>query len=250
MEPLLPVCIAAALLAGFVQGFAGFGSVLVALPLLLTVLDVRAAVPLGSLIAVSINAVMVARLHGHIQRGAMKILMAGSIPGMAAGAWVLKDAPDALIKGILGGVILLLVGQSAVSPAASTPGQAPMSRLWAVVAGFCSGTVGVCTGANGPPVIAWAARQPWRRDELRATLTFYFLLTGLCIVGVQSVQGVVTRQVLTLFAWSLPPLLAGIKIGNACCGRADERTFRRAVLTLLGLIGATLVWQAAATSLR
>ncbi|WP_243362261.1 sulfite exporter TauE/SafE family protein [Fundidesulfovibrio terrae] len=247
MEPLLPVCLTAALLAGFVQGFAGFGSVLVALPLLLTVLDVRTAVPLGSLVAVSINVVMVARLHGHIQRGPMKTLIAGSLPGMAAGAWVLKDAPDALIKGILGAVILLLVAQSVVSPA---PRTAPAGRFWAVVAGFCSGTVGVCTGANGPPVIAWASRQPWRRDELRATLTFYFLLTGLCIVTVQSTQGVVTRQVLTLFAWSLPALLAGIKIGGACCGKVDERTFRTVVLTLLGLIGTSMVWQAAGTALR
>ncbi|MFZ5426606.1 MAG: sulfite exporter TauE/SafE family protein [Thermodesulfobacteriota bacterium] len=241
MDATIATCIAAALLAGFIQGFSGFGSVLVALPVLLTALDARTAVPLVSMVALSINIVMTARLRGHVRKGPMRLLLASSLPGMAAGAWILDGAPDSVIKGILGAVILFVVAQSA---AAKGPG-APLAKGWTVLAGFTSGGIGLLTGANGPPVIAWAARQPWARDELRATLTFYFLLTGFLIVGTQAAKGLVTGEVGALFGWSVPALAAGLWAGFAACGKANERVFRAVVLTLLGFIGAGLLWQAA-----
>ncbi|KAF0235027.1 MAG: hypothetical protein FD177_186 [Desulfovibrionaceae bacterium] len=245
MEPLIPVILGASLCAGFIQGFSGFGSVLVALPILLTVLDVRVAVPLVSLVALSINVVMVLRLHGHIERGSMKMLLLGSVPGMAVGAWLLEGASDSLIKGLLGAIILAMVTQSVTT----TKPRAHIGKGWTLVAGFLSGCIGPVTGANGPPVIAWAARQPWGRDALRATLTFYFLLTGIGIVGIQSAQGLVSFDILKLYALALPALLGGLWAGGAACGKVNERTFRTVVLTLLGIIGLTMLWQAGKAAL-
>ena len=245
MELLIPVILGASLCAGFIQGFSGFGSVLVALPILLTVLDVRAAVPLVSLVALSTNVVMVARLHGHIERGPMKMLLLGSVPGMAVGAWLLEGASDSLIKGLLGVVILAMVGQSVTT----VKPRAHVGKAWTFVAGFFSGAIGPVTGANGPPVIAWAARQPWGRDALRATLTFYFLLTGIGIVGIQTSQGLVSLPVLKLYALALPALLAGLWAGGAACGKVNERTFRAVVLTMLGFVGLTMIWQAGKAAL-
>lgn len=245
MEPLIPVILGASLCAGFIQGFSGFGFVLVALPILLTVLDVRAALPLIGLLAVSTNVVMVSHLHGHIQRGPMKTLLMGSIPGMAVGAWLLKGAPDSLIKGLLGAVILAMVAQTLTT---AKP-RAHIGRGWTLAAGFFSGCIGPVTGASGPPVIAWAARQPWGRDALRATLTFYFLLTGIGIVGIQTSQGLVTLSTMKLYALALPALLTGLWAGGAACGKVNEKTFRAVVLTLLGIIGMTMVWQAGKAAL-
>ncbi|GFK95717.1 hypothetical protein NNJEOMEG_03585 [Fundidesulfovibrio magnetotacticus] len=245
MDSALPACLAAAVLAGFIQGFSGFGSVLVALPVLLAVLDLREAVPLVSLLALSINVVMATKLRGHIQFRSMRLLFASSLPGMAVGGWILEGAPDSLIKGLLGGAILFLVFHSLTS---NRP-RAALGTGWTLAAGFLSGCIGLTTGANGPPVIAWAARQPWARDELRATLTFYFLVTGAAIVGVQAVTGLATQRVLTLFGACLPAMLAGLWAGGACSGRVGEAGFRKAVLALLALIGLNLCWQAIAAGL-
>ena len=86
MHSAILISFSSALLAGFIQGFSGFGSVLVALPILLTALPVRTAVPLVSLMALAINAVMVSRLRGHMRKEPIRILLACSIPGMAAAA--------------------------------------------------------------------------------------------------------------------------------------------------------------------
>lgn len=241
MEPaaLAVLCLAAGL-AGFTQGFSGFGSTVVALPLLGAVFGMRAAVPLGCLMALTINVVLVARLHAHVQRSALGLLLAAALPGMALGAAMLGLAPEALLKGLLGLAVLFLAN----SPQAARP-RPPSGPGWATLAGFFSGCLGMCIGVNGPPVVAWAARQPWPREALKATLTSYFLLAGIGIVAVQTMQGLVTRPVLGLYAAGLVPLLAGLWAGEACCGRLDDRAFRRIVLGLVACMGALLLLQAA-----
>jgi len=228
-----------ALLAGFTQGFAGFGSTLVAMPLLVSLLGIRAAVPVGCLMAVTINVMLTQRLWRHVQARAVRGLLLGALPGMALGGLLLREAPEAALKALLGAAILALTAQSLRAVQAGPPPR----RAWAAVAGMVSGCMGVSIGVNGPPVVAWMAYQPWGRNAVRATLTTYFLLAGVGAVSVQGTQGLVTPSVLAMYAWSLPALAVGLYSGAACCGRIGDRAFRRVLLTLLAASGSVMLWQ-------
>ncbi len=299
---VLAALILAAGLAGFTQGFAGFGSTLVALPVLATFFEMRVAVPVCCLMALGINLLMVARLRGHVRLRELALLLGASLPGMVLGVWLLDGASEVLLKGLLGACVLLLALDSlrcarnqnrADSPAVSaTPGRPAaacqadttdtpvmgvtpitpdtgdtadtpvtaggehlgaepgrMSRAnqaWAVAAGLVAGCLGVAIGINGPPVVAWASRQHWPKDALRATLTSFFLSAGLAVVGVQAAHGLVTPLVLGLLARAVPTLLAGLWLGSALCGRVEDSAFRRVVFGLLAATGAALLWQAGA----
>lgn len=242
MDPLtLAVVALAAALAGFVQGFAGFGSTLVALPLMGAVLDVRTAVPLGCLMALGLNLILGLRLHGQVQGRPLARILAASLPGLALGAVLLGTAPEPLLKALLGLVVLYVALRSL---GRTRPGTAP-GPAWTALAGLAAGCLGVCIGINGPPVVAWAARQPWSRDGLRATLAGYFLLAGLIITGVQAAQGLVTGPVGRLLAAALPALALGLWAGTRTSGRVTESSFRLAVRGLLAASAGLLLWQAA-----
>nr|WP_279355761.1 sulfite exporter TauE/SafE family protein [Fundidesulfovibrio agrisoli] len=228
-----------AALAGFTQGFAGFGSTLVAMPLLVAMLGVRTAVPVGCLMAVTINVMLTQRLRHHIQGGAVRRLLLGAVPGMAVGGLMLRDAPDSALKALLGATILALTAQSLRPPRCDGPPR----KGWATVAGLVSGCMGVSIGVNGPPIVAWVACQPWGRDAARATLTTYFLLAGIGAVGVQGLQGLVTPPVLAMYAWSMPALALGLYSGAALCGRVGDKAFRRVLLALLAASGLAMLWQ-------
>lgn len=229
----------AAALAGFTQGLAGFGSTLVAMPLLVTALPVRAAVPLACLLGLAINLALGVRLRRHARRRELALLLACSAPGAGLGAWVLAAAPEAALRVLLGAGVL---GLALLSLAAGRPRRAP-GPGWAVLAGLAAGSLGVAIGVNGPPVVAWAARQDWGRDALKATLLAYFLFAGAAIVAIQAAQGLCTPRVLGLFGLALPALAAGLTAGHACSGRLDEAVFRRLVLALLAASGAALLVQ-------
>jgi uncharacterized membrane protein YfcA len=241
LPPEAGVVMLAAALAGFTQGLAGFGSTLVAMPLLITLLPVREAAPLGCLLALITNLALVlgARLRCYVQRRELALLLICSAPGTALGAWVLAAAPEAALRALLGAGVL---GMALLSLAAGRPRRAP-GLGWAVAAGLAAGSLGVAIGVNGPPVVAWAARQGWGRDAFKATLFAYFLCAGMANVAIQASQGLATPHVLGLFALGLPALTAGFTAGHACSGRLDEAVFRRVVLALLAVSGAALLAQ-------
>ena len=55
-----------AFLAGLIQGFSGFGSVLLSLPLLVLFLDVREAIPLANLMGVVLTVLIIVQLRAHV----------------------------------------------------------------------------------------------------------------------------------------------------------------------------------------
>jgi hypothetical protein len=228
---------AAACLAGFVQGMTGFGSVLAALPLLSIALGVRAAIPLACLLAFCINILLLPGLRKNVQLRPLAVLLLCSIPGMALGAWFLGRAPDAVLKTVIGLIVVYMAVSSRKPPKAEC---APKGWL-TMTAGFASGFLGVCTGAGGPPVLIWAARQPWSARMLKATIVGFFLVSGVGIVAVQACSGLITSNVLMLFAVLLPPLVLGVWLGGFCFVRMNEIVFRRVFCLLLGVLGGTLL---------
>jgi uncharacterized membrane protein YfcA len=241
IEPALYATVAlAAGLAGFTQGFAGFGSTLVAMPLLGLVLDIGTALPLGCLMALGINLGLGPGLYRHVRWRPLGLLLACSLPGMALGAFLLGVVPKAVLSGVLGAVVLYVALR--ILPA--DPLRVGTGNLLAAPIGLVAGCLGVCIGVNGPPVVAWAARQPWRGVELKATLVGYFLASGLGIVGVQAASGLVTARVAALTLPALPALVIGLWTGGVLYGRVNETAFRRLVIALLAATGLVLVGQA------
>ncbi|MFZ5813166.1 MAG: sulfite exporter TauE/SafE family protein [Thermodesulfobacteriota bacterium] len=249
MDALIVVIVGvAAGLAGFTQGLAGFGSTLVALPVLCAVLDPRTATPLGCLMALAVNVCLVARLRERVAWRELFVLCAASLPGMALGAWMLWDAPEALLKGFLGAYLVWfgLRGLRGAGRKTSSPvgGQGPGNAAGTAAVGLAAGFFGVSIGVNGPPIVAWASRRLADRAVLRGTLAGYFLAAGFGIVGSQWAAGLMTARVLTLFGASVPALAAGLAAGGFLCGRVSDAGFRRVVFALLTAAGAGLAWQA------
>ncbi|KHK01621.1 sulfite exporter TauE/SafE family protein [Desulfovibrio sp. TomC] len=225
--------------AGFTQGLAGFGSSLVALPLLAQVFDLKLAVPVCLFLSLSVNSVMVSRLRGHIQFGPLALLLVSSLPGMPLGVYALRAVSGDWLKTVLAVAIFVFVANECRGVRCA----APAGRGWGVAAGFVAGCTGGALGINGPPIVAWMSRLGLDRNALRATLVSYFLLAGCGVVTSQFLAGLVTGPVLIRAAVALPALGLGIAAGVGLCGRISEAAFRRVALFVLGGTAASLLFQ-------
>ena len=234
----LTVTAVAAALAGFTQGFAGFGSTLVALPLLGLILPVTVAVPACCLMAMAMNGILTFRLRRQVDWRMVARMLAWTLPGMAAGGLVLGLAPDRLLKAALGTTILAISVLSWRTPAERPKGG---SFIW--LAGFTAGVGGVCMGINGPQITAWATRQPFTRDGGKAFLVAFFLVAGFGNVGTQALNGLVNADTLRVFLTGAPALTIGVLAGSRASGLFSEEAFRKCVLALLAVTGAVLVAQ-------
>lgn len=231
----------AGLCGGFTQGLAGFGSTLIALPILALVFDLKLAVPVGTTLALILNVVMVARLRRYIRFKTLFLLIAAALPGIPLGVYALGTLPEHWLKTVLALAILAFVGNQWRGSCDLTPA----GRSWGVVAGFVSGCMSGAIGINGPPIVAWVCRLGLDRNTMRATLVAYFLLTGCAVVASQILAGLVTGAVVARTAVALPALFLGIAAGVGLCGRISETAFRRVVLFVLAATAVSLLLQGA-----
>ncbi|MBM4289167.1 MAG: sulfite exporter TauE/SafE family protein [Deltaproteobacteria bacterium] len=232
MLPTLLLCLIA-LFAGFTQGLAGFGSVLVALPLMALLLDLQTAVPLAGLWGMSINIILLVTLRRHLSLKRIWPLAAAAVPGIPFGVYTLVSVPVWIMEMVLGGVLVVF----SVYFALSGGGTRNLARGWAYCAGFTSGFLGGSLAASGPPVIIYTALQPWPKDEIKSTLTGFFFLSGLIILAAQAAGGLITSRVLSLGLYSLPFIFLGVFLGSWCYDKLDSQRYRQVVVGLITLLG-------------
>lgn len=224
---------AVTLLAGFTQGISGFGSVLLVMPVAALLFGMPVAIPLTGIVALSLNVTLLTALRREMRGRDIAPILVGLLPGFPLGVLVLRQAEPVVLEVILATLVLCFALYSLL------PGRAK-PRPWGGKAGFAvgvlSGGLGGSIGANGPPVVAYLASQGLPKDRVRAAMAAYFLLTGCIITSTHVAFGLVTSQVLELFAFALPCLALGAFLGTRYCARVSEAAYRRLVtLFLLGL---------------
>ena len=220
-------------LAGFTQGFSGFGAVLISIPLLSLLLDIKVVIPLAALAALVITLIILVQLRHHLEWKKIFPLIVSSLPGIAAGVYFLKKVDQSIIHIILGTTIIIYSLYSLFS-------KKPFKGIrpnWAYFFGFLSGCMGGAFSASGPPVIVYTSLSSWSKDQIKVTLQGYFLLSGFFVVAGQAAGGLTTMKVLRLFAASIPALALGTYLGSLCYGMIPETGYRRILLIMLAALG-------------
>jgi uncharacterized membrane protein YfcA len=138
----------------------------------------------------------------------------------------------------VGTVLIAYAGYGLLRP--KLPGFASVTLLIDVLVGLLGGALGGATGLAGIVVMIWSGLRGWSKDEQRAVFqpagVANFAMIALWMGGV----GMLDRDTIILFAIGLPAILAGLWLGFALYRRVDETGFRKIVLILLLISGATL----------
>ena len=107
--------------------------------------------------------------------------------------------------------------------------------------GFMNGLLGGLTGLAGILVTIWCGLRGWPKEVQRTIFqpvaVVVFLLSALWL----GAKGTITAETVKLFVMGLPCVIVGTWLGLKLFGRVDEAMFRKIVLALLLISGATLV---------
>ncbi len=235
---LILFCISAIfLLAGFVQGMTGFGSALVAMPLLSLCLDVKSAVPLCILNSVVITTFLALKLKKHLDRKKIFPLCIAAIPGMIVGITLLKKVRSEHLGMGLGVLLVIYACYNLLIKVR----QRKLHPAWSYLAGFSSGAIGAAFSAGGPPTIIYATLNDWDKDEIKATLSGFFLFNSYLIATAHAVSGLTTVSVLTAFICSAPFVLLGTVLGSHCYGRIEKLLYLKVIFIFLILMGLMMI---------
>lgn len=241
-EPLTLVALAgAAFAAGLVQGLSGFGSALVAVPIMALVLPMETVVPLMALLGFAISALNLPHLRRQMDLKPLRMLLLGYLIGTPLGLWFLVQAPEVLVLAALG---LLIIGYAGMSLAGCSPDiRALREQRFAI--GTLSGALGAAFSINGPPVILHvAAHQQWPPNRQKAVLVHFLFAAGAVTVLAMALKGLIDARVLWLWLPCAPTLVLGTLLGIRLYHRLGHHDYRRLVFVLVLIMGMVLLARA------
>jgi uncharacterized membrane protein YfcA len=236
-----PAIVAVVALAGLIQGLAGFGSALVAVPLLAMLLPVEIVVPLMVLMGVAVSLLNLLHLHHAVRLGPLVPLLGGYLIGTPLGLLLLTRAPERVLLGLLGA---LIAGYALLSLAGRRTDYRWL-REQRVAIGTLSGALGAAFGINGPPVILHVSAHPeWGADGQKAALTLFFIAAGMLTSVALGLGGLMTAPLFGLLLLCLPPLLLSSLAGAWLYRRLGEHDYRRLVFSMVLATGVLLLARA------
>ena len=227
LETLTPVqlAVSAAILAVayFVRGIAGFGSGLIAVPLLAFVLPFSLVVPLMILLDYLASLSQGMRNRSDVRWKEIVPLIPFSLIGVVIAMRFLTQA-DALVLIKALGVFVILYGLYTLSGFRPKAGAA---RGWGVLAGVSGGVIGTLFGTGGPFYVSYFDARGLDKAAFRATLATMFLLDGAGRLVGYAVAGHFTEKFLLLVALALPIMALFMYLGGHVHTRLTQAAFQR-----------------------
>lgn len=241
IETLTPIqlTVSAAILAiaYFIRGIAGFGSGLIAVPLLALVLPFSLVVPLMILLdyLASLSEGMSNRQD--VRWKEILPLIPFSLIGVVI-AMLFLTQTDALLLIKALGVFIILYGLFALSGFRPKAGAA---RGWGVLAGLSGGIIGTLFGTGGPFYVSYLDARDLGKAAFRATLATIFLMDGAWRLVAYAVAGRFTSGFLILVAVALPILALFMYLGSHVHTKLTDAQFQRGISVLLIVSGGALL---------
>jgi uncharacterized membrane protein YfcA len=230
---LLVVGVAAAVfaMAALAQAITGFGSALVAVPLLTLVVHPIAAVVGATAVSLVLTSGAAWRERSHVDVAAARSLTVTGILGMPLGLVLLGATEESRLEAWIAAAMLVMVVLVASGVRIGARGLP--------AAGLLSGALLTSTGMNGPPlVMALLDREP---RCYRATLQGVFAVQDVVAVAAFLVLGHVDREVALLTCSGVVGLPLGWRLGDAVFQRIPAARLRPVVLGGLVLTAASML---------
>jgi uncharacterized protein len=218
-----------AVLAAFAQSVSGFGSALVAVPLLSVLAGPRTAVVTITALSIAMTALGTFRERRHVEWRVAGTLAATGLVGMPVGL-LLLTALDARTLTLVIAALVLVFAVLLARGWSADPG--PWARR---SSGVLSGAMLTSTGMNGPPLVITLQAMKLRPSSFRATLQAVFCSQDVAAVAGFAAVGQLSPTALVAVVAGLPGLPLGWLLGDRVFTGFDAEVFRRVVLGMLVL---------------
>jgi hypothetical protein len=219
-------------------GLTGFGSTVIALPILVHFLPLKFAVPVLMLLDLAAGIAVSARAWRGVRMDEFGLLAPFLVAGIALGLTLLISAPEGPLLVALGLFLLAYAGYGL----ARRGGELRLSRFWAAPFGLASGAFAALFGTGGVLLSAYVAGRLRDKAELRATVAAAVLVNSGVRLVLFGATGLLTQEgVLMTALWLLPATAVGLIVGQRLHAVVPAGGVLKLVYLVLLAAGASLL---------
>lgn len=219
------------------RGVTGFGSGLIAIPLLALFLPLTFVVPFISIMDISASSLHVLHTRRHVAWKAMFRALPFAVIGVSVAIFIIKSINTIILVKALGVFIIIFAIYSLISPEFKKND----ALIWPVFAGFFGSFIGTLFGTGGPFYVFYFHLQKMDKTVFRATCASTFLIDGLIRATGFTISGFYTSTVMLNILYALPLMFLSMYMGEHLHTNITQRTFQRAIGIFLIVSGMALL---------
>lgn len=208
-----------------------------ATPFLLMIFEPREAIQINLILSLVISTALIVKIRKDVNRGILKRLIWGSLPGLPIGIIIFLLADTGKLKMGISIVILTLTLMLILNFRLKTT-----TRRDYFVGGL-SGALTTGIGMPGPPLLLYFSGTDTPKAQLRATtLAFYLFIYSISLV-IQVLFAGTNKTVWTSSGMALPLVIIGLYFGQLLFHRINQKYFRIFTYVILLFTGVYLLIQ-------
>ena len=210
-------------------GIVAFGFAMAVTPFFLIFLDADLVIEMNIVLTAVLFATVIPQVRRHLIPGTFLAMLLGGALGIYPGLLVLQSLPKESLSLILTSVVIV----TALLAAFNRFPHFRREKTAGGVVGFTFTFINASLALGGPILALFALNQRWLRDQTRAMLSAFFLVTGLTIIAAHVATGRLGQQEFFSAAVFVPALLLGSFTASRLAGRVNEALFRKLVVVVL-----------------
>ena len=231
----LVLCIVIIFVAYVIKGLSGFGSGLVAIPLLAFFLPLPFIVPVLALVSYTGTVYQSFTYRRDVVWRDLWPLLPFSLAGITIALWLLVNT-DVTVLTLTLGIFIFCYAVYSLLPHEIKSG----SRWWAVAAGSSAGLIGALFGTGGPFYVLYLKMRQVNKQQFRATITMIFLVDGAARLFGYFHSDLFTNKMVVLALVLLPVLILAMYVGQHLHIKINDHRFNQVVSVLLLVSGLSL----------
>ncbi|MEX2446203.1 MAG: sulfite exporter TauE/SafE family protein [Dehalococcoidia bacterium] len=229
------VAICSAVIAGIMQATVGFGFAVVFTPLMSFAVGARAAVATSMLMSVVLAAANYYVDRPRASLRSIALMVAAATCAIPLGVWVLANADERLLNGVIGVAVLVSVVVSVFTPHRHE--ERPERWPTVVGVGVLSGILRGATSMGGPPVVLYEHSRGIPPSLIRSRLLGFFALTGATSIPIAAAGGIFTADTGLYAVAALPAAFGALVLGRWLRKWVSDIWFRYLSMGLLAVMG-------------
>ncbi len=227
------------LVAMFLRTVTGFGSALIAIPLLALLYSAKFAIPFIMLYECLIDLMILGKDSLKMKselKDAWPLLISGLI-GVPLGTEVLIHSNEWLLKILMGIALVFFSILMLFNWSLKLKRDKTVSAASGLLGGFLCGSIGM----PGPPMALLLSSQGFEKAAFRRLMVIFLTVIDFSTFFYFILIGLIDFEMLMQSLKLLPALIIGFLAGRSAFGRIDETNFRRLTLTITLIAGIILL---------
>ena len=229
----MAVAAAAAMAAGLMRGFAGFGSGMLMAPIFAILFGPVEAVTMVAVLELFASVQLIPQVLKDTQWSFVAPLGLSATLFMPFGAYVLRSADPALLTKLMAAVVLI----SVIILMAGWRYAGEKKLLLTLGVGAVSGALMAATSMGNPPVLLYLLAGQDRAKTIRANIIAYFAVTQIVLLLVLGLMAMVASLAVVRAMLLTPGYLLSTLLGSRLFRHSDDQRYRHTTIAFLLVVG-------------